>query len=102
MAPVSKLNAVTLSKPVTIDGEKVVEITLRKPSPGELRGLSMIDVLRMEVDTMFKLLPRITQPPLSSVQLSSEVDLGDFNTMAQQALLFFVTPEQAEGLQATP
>ncbi|MFV1933643.1 phage tail assembly protein [Phaeobacter gallaeciensis] len=106
MSKTQKLNAVTLSSPITIDGEKVTEITLRRPSPGELRGLSMVDILRMEVDAMFKLLPRITQPPLSPLQLSSELAPEDFTELATKTLLFFAKKEQLEGqlleLEATP
>ena len=103
---VTKLNAVPLSSPLKIDGEEVSEITLRKPSPGELRGLSMVDILRMETDTLFKLLPRITQPPLSPIQLSTEIEPEDFTELATKTLLFFVKKEQMEGqfleLEATP
>jgi hypothetical protein len=106
MSNVSKLNAVILSTPVTIDGEKVEEITLRKPSPGELRGLSMVDILRMETDALFKLLPRITQPPLTPAQLSREIEPEDFTELATKTLLFFVKKEQLDGqlleLEANP
>ncbi len=106
MQNVSKLNAVTLSAPITIDGQDVNEITLRKPSPGELRGLSMVDVLRMDIDTMFKLLPRITQPPLSAAQISSEIEPEDFTELASKTLLFFAKKEQLDGqlleLETTP
>lgn len=103
---VTKLNSVPLSKPVTIDGEEVEEITLRKPYPGELRGLAMTDVLRMETDALLKLLPRITQPPLSPQQLSAEIEPEDFMELATKTLLFFVKKEQMEGqfleLQTNP
>ncbi|WP_281955470.1 phage tail assembly protein [Pseudophaeobacter arcticus] len=106
MTKVSKLNAVTLSTPITIDGKEVKEITLRKPSTGELRGLGTVDILRMEVDTMLKLLPRITQPPLSSLQISAEIEPEDFTELATKTLLFFVKKEQMEGqfleLEAAP
>lgn len=94
---VTKLNSVTLTKPVQIDGQTVTEITLRKPSTGELRGLSMVDILRMDVSAMMNLLPRITQPPLSVAQVSSEIDLEDFTELASKTVLFFAKKEQLEG-----
>ncbi len=106
MPPVTKMNTVPLSSPLTIDGEEVSEITLRKPATGELRGLSMVDILRMETDTMFKLLPRITQPALSPAVLSRDIQPEDFTELATKTLLFFVKAEQMEGqfleLEATP
>ncbi|WP_282094303.1 phage tail assembly protein [Epibacterium ulvae] len=102
---VTKMNTVTLSEPVTIEGEEVSDITLRKPQPGELRGLSMIDILRMETDAMIKLLPRITQPPLTALQVST-LEPEDFADMAVKTTLFFAKKEQLEGqvleLQANP
>ena len=89
MAKSTKSTKVPLSAPIEIDGKKVEEITLRKPMPGELRGLSMVNILQMEVTTMFKLLPRITQPPLSEVQLSSEIEPQDFTTIAAKTVTFF-------------
>lgn len=97
MSEVTKLNTVTLSAPVRIDGEEVTEITLRKPMTGELRGLSMIDILRMDVNAMIRLLPRISQPPLSEGQLASEIAPEDFTDLASRTVLFFARREQLEG-----
>lgn len=106
MSVVKKLNAVELSTPIQVDGQEVAEIALRKPSAGELRGLSLMDILRMETDTMFKLLPRITQPPLSPAQLASEIEAEDFTELVTKTLLFFAKKEQLEGqfleLEANP
>lgn len=80
----------TVSKKVTLDtpvqqGKKShAEITLRKPRAGEMRGLTLTDVLNMDVNALATLLPRITTPiltkddvlnldPADLVQLGSEV-----------------------------
>lgn len=97
MSQVTKLNTVTLSAPVRIDGQAVTEITLRKPMTGELRGLSMIDILRMDVNAMIRLLPRISQPPLSERQLANEIAPEDFTDLASRTVLFFARREQLEG-----
>lgn len=94
---VTKLNSVTLCKPVQIDGKPVTEITVRKPSTGELRGLSLVDILTMDVSAMIKLLPRITQPPLSAEQISKEIEPEDFTDLASKTVLFFARKEQLEG-----
>lgn len=97
MSNIEKMNTVTLSKPVTVDGKEVNKITLRKPQPGELRGLALTDILRMEVAALTKLLPRITMPPLNESQLSSEIETEDFMDMAGKTTLFFVKKSQLEG-----
>lgn len=96
MAKPQTTQTVTLSNAIEIDGQKVTEITLRKPKAGELRGLSMVDILRMDVSTMFRLLPRITMPPVSDIQLSSEIETDDFTAMAAKTLIFFAKPEQLQ------
>lgn len=93
--PVKTTN-VPLSTPIEIDGKKVTEITLRKPKAGELRGLNMVNILQMDITTMFKLLPRITQPPLSEVQLSAEVESEDFTKLAGQTVVFFTGSSQLQ------
>ncbi|WP_157946781.1 phage tail assembly protein [Thalassobius sp. I31.1] len=98
------MNTVTLNDPVTVDGNPVSEITLRKPTSGELRGLSLVDILRMETTAMLNLLPRITQPPLNAAQLGA-LDPADFTDLAGKTVLFFAKKQQLEGqlleMQAT-
>lgn len=96
MSNVTKMNTVALATAVEIDGQKVSEISLRKPTSGELRGLSLVDIMRMETNTMIKLLPRITQPPLSPVQIGA-LDPADLTDLAGKTVLFFVKKSQLEG-----
>ncbi len=96
MSKMTNLNTVTLSTPIKIDGKDVQDITLSKPSAGQLRGLKLTEVLQMDVDAHIQLLPRITQPPLSPQQIS-ELDPADFTDLAGKATLFFVKQRQLEG-----
>lgn len=97
MTNTSKLKTVTLTKPIQVDGEDVTKITLRKPEPGELRGLKLTDILQMDVVALTTLLPRITQPPLDENQISTDLETEDFMDMAAKTTLFFVKKEQLEG-----
>ena len=69
-------NTVTLTAPVKIDGKEVTAIAVRKPKSGELRGVSLTAMIQMEVGALIKVLPRITQPPLSESQCA-ELDAPD-------------------------
>ena len=93
---VSRLNSVKLSEPVTIDGNEVTEINLRKPRAGEMRGMKLTDVLQMDTMTMIKLLPRISSPPLSEAQVAN-MEVEDFTDLASKTVLFFVRQEQLDG-----
>ena len=97
MSRVQKLNSVTLVNPVEIDGKQVSEITLRKPMGGDLRGIALTDVLRMEMTALFKLLPRITQPSLTPQQLQTEIEAEDLTDLGTKTVLFFVRRKQIEG-----
>jgi hypothetical protein len=62
-------DSVTLEQPI-LRGETAIEqLTLRKPSAGELRGASLADLLQMDVNAVIKVLPRITTPTLTEAEL---------------------------------
>lgn len=65
-APVGELPpyTVVLDSPIQRAGQTIDAITLRKPAAGELRGLSLVSVLNMEVETLATLLPRISSPTI--------------------------------------
>lgn len=57
-------NTITLETPLDRGGQKITEVTLRKPRSGELRGVSLTDLLQMDVTALQTVLPRITEPVL--------------------------------------
>ena len=57
--------SVELETPIKREGEDVAKITLRKPAAGELRGLSLADLINMDVDSIIRVLPRISSPTVS-------------------------------------
>lgn len=61
--------------------KKHTSIELRKPTAGELRGTKLSDVLTMDVATMNKVLPRISEPALTEAELHA-MNLGDFTELA--------------------
>ena len=67
---------VTLDYPLKRGSKEVTEITVRKPRSGALRGVSLTDVLQMEVTALNKVLPRITEPALSEADLR-DIDPAD-------------------------
>lgn len=72
---------ITLSNPVNVDGKEVTEITLRRPKAGELRGLQIQSIAMGDVNAVIKLVPRISQPPLSETDMAN-MDVSDFGTIA--------------------
>ena len=72
-APAELPKAVTenveLDTPLTRGSQSVTEIQVRKPKSGALRGVSLTDVLQMDVGALTRVLPRITEPALSEAEI---------------------------------
>lgn len=65
-----------MSKPITLDtpikrgDNEITEIALRKPSAGELRGVTLTDLLQMDVAALTKVIPRISDPALTEAEVA--------------------------------
>ncbi|MGM0535537.1 MAG: phage tail assembly protein [Pseudomonadota bacterium] len=73
-SPVAELprvpsESVTLDTPLQRGKTTVTEIQVRKPKSGALRGVSLVDLLQMDVQALTKVLPRITEPALTEPEL---------------------------------
>ena len=66
-------NTVTLTRPITRDGSeiKTVTITDEVKQAGTLRGLRLIDVMNMDVNSISTLLTRCTSPRLKLAEIST-------------------------------
>jgi hypothetical protein len=58
-------NTLTLDTPIVRGKQTITEITLRKPQSGELRGVSLSDLVSLDVSALSKVLPRISSPTLT-------------------------------------
>ncbi|MGI2025593.1 phage tail assembly protein [Shewanella glacialipiscicola] len=56
---------IILDQPIIRGKESVTEVTLRKPKAGELRGLSLSDLLNLDVNAISTVLPRISSPMIT-------------------------------------
>ncbi|MFQ2218391.1 phage tail assembly protein [Aeromonas enteropelogenes] len=89
-----KMNTVTLDTPIQRGETTISEINVRKPQSGELRGLNMTDILQMDVNALSKLLPRITSPALTEVDISG-MDPADLMQLGQEVSAFLVPKKMA-------
>lgn len=60
---------VDLDTPITRGEQAICTIDLRKPMAGELRGVSLIELMNMDVLALRKVLPRITTPALTEIEV---------------------------------
>jgi hypothetical protein len=86
-------NTVTLDTPIQRGETKITEVTLRKPSAGELRGTSLQALITFDVDALCKVLPRITSPILTDAEIS-RMDPADLIQMGEK-FAGFLAPKKA-------
>ena len=68
--PLADDNTVILDTPIRRGTTSIDSITVRKPNSGELRGVSLAELLNMDVASLLKVLPRISTPTLTAVELA--------------------------------
>ena len=69
--PLADDNTVVLDTPIRRGTTNIGSITLRNPNSGELRGVSLAELLNMDVNSLVKVVPRISTPTLTAVEVTS-------------------------------
>ena len=85
-------NTVTLETPIKRGALTIDKVTLRKPTSGELRGVSLTELLQMKVDALQTVLPRITNPILHKQDMAT-LDPADLVNMGTVVVGFLLTKE---------
>lgn len=80
---------VTLDEPIVRTNQTISELTLRKPMSGELRGVALVDLLNLEVNALRKVLPRITTPLITDVEVG-RLDPADLVELGSTVAGFLV------------
>lgn len=97
----TKANNAHVTDPITLDepikrGEQTIDsITLRKPKSGELRGVSLADVLQMQTDALITLIPRLSTPSLTAPEVR-QMDPADLVQCGGEIAGFLLT-KRAKG-----
>lgn len=79
-----------LDYPIKRGDKEIKTIELRKPRAGEMRGLSLTDVLQMEYNALNRLLPRITQPTLTEAEIMN-LDPADLLQIGTEVTSFLLS-----------
>lgn len=90
----SNSNTVTLGYALMRGDQEIKTISFRKPVTGDLRGLSVTQLLNTDVDQISAFLPRITTPSIMPAEIE-KLPVSDFLSLAMKALGFFTeSPSQ--------
>ncbi len=76
-----------LVTPIMRGDDEITIVELRRPSAGELRGLTVSDLIRMDVAAVVKLLPRISVPSITEAEAES-LDPFNFSELAAHIFEF--------------
>jgi len=94
-----KLDVVTLSTPIVVGETEIKKLSLRKPTAGELRGLSLQDIMTSEVTAILAIIPRICEPVLNAEQVNG-LEVDDFSEIAGTIRGFFMTKAERDLMKA--
>lgn len=84
---------VTLDNPLERGGETIVDVTVRKPRGGDLRGAKLTDLYAADVVAMSIVLPRITEPTVHRQELM-DMDGEDIAQLSGEVINFLLTKSQ--------
>lgn len=94
-----KRTLVILSEPVVRGDTKIESLFIRKPRGGELRGLTLQDVINTDFLTLFKLIPRISEPPITQEEAEA-LDPADLAEIGGVLRGFFMTSGERQLIEA--
>ena len=89
---------IALDAPIQRNGQTITHVQVRKPNAGALRGLSLVEVLQMNVTALQTLLPRVTEPPLLKQEVAA-LDPADLVSLGTEVVGFLVPKAQREAFQ---
>lgn len=84
---------IPLETPIKRGTTEITSIEIRKPDSGALRGVSLRDLLDFQTDAILKVLPRVTEPPLTAPE-AARLDPADL-VQAGAALAGFLLTRRA-------
>ena len=89
--------SVTLSAPIVRGDTSIETLSLRKPRAGDLRGLSLNEVLQSDVSSLIRLVPRISDPSLTELEVEN-LEADDLAEVGGTIFGFFMSPAQKAAL----
>lgn len=81
---------INLESPVIRGEQRIESIQLRKPTAGELRGIALADLMKLDVVALQTVIPRISIPTLTSHDVA-QMDLPDLLAVGTEVISFFMT-----------
>jgi hypothetical protein len=91
---------ITLSSPIINGKTEITKITIRKPLAGDLRGVKLLNFVDADIDSLAKVLPRISTPTLSEQDVYN-MDLTDLTNVVVE-MSGFLKPKSSSVTEGSP
>lgn len=91
----SDRETIELDEPIQRGKTTITELQIRKPKAGELRGVSLMELAQMDVLALRKVLPRITTPTLTDIEIGN-MDPADILQCGVAVAGFLMTKKQRD------
>lgn len=87
------IETVEFDNPIVRGNLTITEVNINKPKTGALRGLALSDVLKLDIETIIKLVPRVSTPPLTEQDVAN-LDPADLLSISTAVVGFFASKDQ--------
>lgn len=82
-------NSVELETPIKRGEHTFATIELRKPTAGELRGVHLAELVQLDVDSLIKVIPRVSVPTLTDHEVRG-LDPADLLALGAKVVAFLL------------
>lgn len=89
---------VELDTPIKRGADVITHVQLRKPKSGELRGLHLANLANLDVSSLIKLIPRISQPALVEQEVAN-LDPADLTALGVEIANFLAAKKLQQEYQ---
>ncbi|OTP93147.1 hypothetical protein B6D16_08175 [Gilliamella apicola] len=83
----ANIKKITLKTGITSGKSTINELTIRKPLTGDLRGVKLLEFIDLDIDSLAKVLPRITTPSIAEHEVFN-LDLIDLSEITKEVINF--------------
>lgn len=97
MTQAPQFDVIELDEPIQRGDTQITQVTIRRPNAGEMRGLSMLQVVNMHTEALLVLIPRISEPVLMAHELKV-MNPADFMQIATVIAHYYVPKKMQGGL----
>lgn len=85
--------SIELDEPIARGNQEITVVQVRKPSAGELRGVSLMELAQLDVTALRTVLPRITAPALTEQEING-LSMPDIMQFGVAVASFLLTKQQ--------